>query len=72
MQRTTGTSSGSKHVSNSFWRAVDSGFSNSRYYFSQIGKQAKRDGIKAIPAILRAVIPSATKGVIKAGVRNVW
>ena len=53
-----GSGSASKHVSNSFWRMVASGGSNLSYYFSQISKQAMRDGIKAIPSIFKAAIPS--------------
>ena len=56
--RIGGRGSASKHVSNSFWRMVSSGGSNLRYYFTQINKQAARDGLKAIPSILKATIPS--------------
>ena len=55
--RIGGDGSASKHVSNSFWRTV-SGKSNIRYYFTQINTQAARDGIKAIPSILKGTLPS--------------
>ena len=55
--RMGGDGTASKHVSNSFWRTV-SGKSNLGYYFTQINVQAARDGLKAIPSILKATIPS--------------
>ena len=61
--RIGGDGSASKHVSNSFWRTV-SGKSNIRYYFTQINTQATRDGIKAIPNILRSAIPNVADTVI--------
>ena len=55
--RIGGDGSASKHVSNSFWRTVH-GKSNIKYYFTQINTQAARDGLKAIPSILKAALPS--------------
>ena len=60
-----GAGTASKHVSNHFWRMVKSGGENMSYYFSQIDYQAVRDGLKAIPGILKAAIPSTSKILIK-------
>ena len=57
--------SASKHVSNHFWRMVGSRANNLPYYFTQINKQAVRDGLKAIPSILKSNIPSVTKIILK-------
>ena len=62
-----GAGSASKHVSNSFWRTVKNG--NWSYYLTQIGKQAINDGKQAIPSILKATIPNATKVLIQASVK---
>mgnify|MGYP003293512885 CR=1 FL=1 len=59
-----GAGTASKHVSNSFWRMVASGADDLTYYFSQVGTQAVRDGIKAIPGILRSYIPQATEAFL--------
>ena len=56
-----GAGTASKHVSNSFWRMVASGADDLTYYFSQVGTQAVRDGVKAIPGILKSYIPQATE-----------
>ena len=50
-----------KHVSNSFWRMVASGADDLTYYFSQVGTQAVRDGVKAIPGILKSYRSQATE-----------
>lgn len=55
-----GSGSASKHTTNSFWRFVG-GKSNSSYYFSQIKTQAIRDGIDAIPNIIKASAPAVLK-----------
>jgi hypothetical protein len=43
---------------------VSSGGRNMSYYFSQINKQAARDGLKAISSIFKATIPSAIDSVV--------
>ena len=60
-----GKGSASKHVSNHFWRMLGSGADDLTYYFSQIGHQAVRDGLKAIPGIIKSTIPSVTKSFMK-------
>ena len=60
-----GKGSVSKHVSNHFWRMLGSGADDLTYYFSQIGHQAVRDGLKAIPGIIKSTIPSVTKSFMK-------
>ena len=62
-----GKGSASKHVSNHFNRLINSKSPNFSYYFSQIGRQAVRDGKAAIPSITRAAIPTVTKTFIKVG-----
>ena len=57
--------SASKHVSNHFWRLVSSPNHNFRYYFTQINVQAAKDGLKAIPSILKSTIPYITKTFLK-------
>ena len=57
-----GKGTASKHVTNSFKRVLNNG--NWSYYFTQIGKEATKDGIKAIPSILRSYIPSIIKNCI--------
>ena len=59
-----GHGSASKHVSNSFWRMVSSGGRNMSYYFSQINRQAARDGFKAISSIIKATIPSVIDSLV--------
>ena len=60
-----GNGSASKHVRNSFWRTVGNG--NWSYYFSQTNRQAVKDGLKAIPSILKATAPTISKSLIKTG-----
>ena len=67
-----GPGTASKHTSNSFWRMVASGKDDLTYYFSQVGVQAKRDGIRAIPGILKATTPAVFKGFIQLGNRLQW
>ena len=62
-----GKGTASKHVRNSFYRVLKNG--NWSYYFSQINEQAIRDGLKAIPGILRATIPTVTKSFIKSRIQ---
>ena len=62
-----GPGSASKHVTNSFKRVLKT--KNFSYYFSQVGKQARRDGVKAISSIIKAATPTITKTSIKAIVK---
>ena len=43
---------------------VASGADDLTYYFSQVGTQARRDGLKAIPGILRSYIPRAAEAFL--------
>ena len=60
-----GKGTASRHVTNHFRRMLTSGKDNLTYYFSQITKQAVRDGVKAIPGIFRSTIPSITRTAMK-------
>ena len=51
-----GRGTGSAHTSNSFSRVLKN--KNVRYYFTQINKQAVKDGKKAIPGIIKSAIPN--------------
>ena len=60
-----GSGSASKHVTNSFRRVLRT--NNWSYYFSQINTQAVRDGVNAIPGILKATIPAISKIMVSVG-----
>ena len=61
-----GSGSASKNVVNSFWRSGAKGFSNFSYYISQVRTQSIRDGLKAIPSIIKSSIPNLLKSALKA------
>ena len=65
--RIGGNGTASKHLTNSFKRVLKSG--NWSYYFSQIGKQAFKDGLKSVPSILKATTPILIKTLIKKGIQ---
>jgi len=65
-----GKGSATKHVSNHFWRMIDSGGSNFSYYYSQVKIQSIRDGFSAIGGIIRATVPTVTKAVIKSTIQQ--
>ncbi len=60
--------SASNHVSNHFHRVLHT--HNWRYYFTQINKEAVKDGLKAIPSIMKAAIPTVTKTILKAFIQE--
>ncbi len=60
--------SASKHVSNHFHRVLHT--HNFRYYFTQINVQAVKDGLKSIPSIAKATIPTLTKIILKAFIQE--
>jgi len=63
-----GSGTCSKHVANSFSRALKN--HNWSYYFTQTNTQSIRDGLKAIPGILKSVIPNSLKTYIKYNTRQ--
>ena len=58
-----GPGTATKHLTNSFKRVLSNG--NYSYYFSQIGKEALKSGIKAIPGILKATLPTVGKDIFE-------
>ena len=58
-----GPGSGTKHLTSAWNTVWHNG--NWSYYFTQITKKSIKSGKKAVPAILKDIIPSMSKTVIK-------
>ena len=56
-----GKGTASKHVSNHFWRMLASGKDDLTYYFSQVGRQSVKDGVKSFTGIVKAAMPNISK-----------